>query len=182
MPAPAAGSFSPRTPHEGKPAARGQAGRTGGRPIGFFDHARWTVRQKPVDCPPCNSVTPRHSKENHPASLSKNPRVVPILPRVVSFFPRVGFVDGSPVPFSFSLFSLEKEREREGLGGKGAIHGFLGLLKKASTGLITHPRVFGGCFFGQKSIRTRVYRVHGAHPRVHGSKCLYAWPKVRNER
>ena len=175
-----AGSFSPRTPHEGKRAARGQAGQAGGRPIGFFDDGRWTVRQKPVDCPPCNSVTPRHSKQNRPASSPKNPRVVTILPRVVSFFPRVGFVDAAPVPFSFSLFSLEREREREGRRGKGAIHGFSELLKKQSTGLITHPRVFGGYFFEQKSMLTRVCEGIAADPRVRGSKCLYARPKVRN--
>jgi hypothetical protein len=99
----------------------------------------------------------------------------------VSFFPRVGFCVLRPGPVSFSLFSLVKERERESQAGKGAIHGFLGLLKKASTGLSAHPRVFGGLFFEQNPMLARVCGAFAPNPRVHGSKCLYPCRKVRNE-
>jgi len=98
----------------------------------------------------------------------------------MSFFPRVRFFGFRLFFTSLSLFSLEKERERGGQTGKEAIHGFLDLLKKASTGLSGDPRVFGGLFFKQNPMVTRTYVRFDLNPRIHGLKCPYVPGEVRN--
>lgn len=127
--------FPPAPPNDGNPAAGGRSGRKGGGAIAFCNAGSRRQRQKPGDHPLCNLVTPRGTKRNPTTVNFQNPRVGGFFPRVDLFFPRVCFCVFSPQALSLSLFSLEKERDRESHAGKRAIHGFFGCLKK-------HPRVW----------------------------------------
>lgn len=125
----------PAPPNDENPAAGVRTGREGGAAIVFCNAGSRGVCGKPVDRPVCNLATPRGSKPKPLTVNFQNPRVAPFCPRVVSLFPRFSFCASAAPPLSISLFSLRREREREGRTGKRLIHGFFGCLKK-------HPRVW----------------------------------------
>jgi hypothetical protein len=127
-------SHPPHPPTMENRPAGGKTGRAKGLAAGFFVWGGRRVCQKPVDCTPKHPANPHGSKQKCPTGFLQNPRVALFYPRVALFYPRVCFCRFLLPPLSISLFSLVREREREGFAGEGAIHGFFWCLKN-------HPRV-----------------------------------------
>lgn len=164
----------PAPPNDRTRPAGDMPGRSGGRAPENFWSGEWGQRRKPVEIVVTNLQTHVAVRTPPPRVTVKHPRVGVFFPRVALFFPRVRFCVFSRFDLLFSLFSLEKERERRVGKGKTRIHGFENSANTHSTGMVLFPRVFRGRFFEQKPMLARVCGVFGRHPRVHGSKCLYA--------
>lgn len=118
LPRPPAPPNNENRPH-GSPAKQ-----SGGAAIAFFHHGVWRVFLKPVEMGVNTPQTRMVVRVCLSRVCLKSTRVVPFFPRVGSFFPRVYFFGFSPFSPSLSLFSLEKERERETNRGECLIHGF----------------------------------------------------------
>lgn len=164
----------PAPPNDGNRPPGGMPGRSGGRTPENFLSREWRQRRKPVEIVVTNLQTHVAVRTPPPRVTVKLPRVGVFFPRVDLFFPRVRFCVFSRLGSLFSSFSLEKERERRVGKGETRIHGFENSANTHSTGMVLFPRVFRGRFFEQNPMLARVCGVFARHPRVHGSKCLYA--------
>ena len=117
-------SIPPAPPHDEKPARWGQTGKAKGGAIDFSNDGGWRVCQKHGEIAVTHRLGHVAVRTPHPRVGLKFPRVGAFHPRNWLFHPRFGFVDFLAAALSLSLFSLVKEREREAVQGKNAIHGF----------------------------------------------------------